>query len=202
MRTNLFTTAMAAAALTLSACGADGGTGPAPGGGGLSAAEAAQLNQAILGVSAGVRENGTPPVGERSGSMGYGFNDTAPCQPGGNVGVQGDMDIAWNSGAGTSSISTDFAVKHNACAYRMENGDVVTLTGDPDIDVSLDVATGPSGLASFTIRETGAFNWSRDDGYSGRCSLDVTAQLKPGTRSVTLSGSFCGIPVTGTFPVA
>ncbi|HEX6039891.1 hypothetical protein [Longimicrobium sp.] len=193
-------TVLAASAMAASACSGDGATGPEPGGGAtLSAAEVTQLNQAILAASVSARESGTPPVGAATGAMGYTFTQTAPCPAGGNVDLDGDMNIAWNTTARTASLSTDFAVKHGACGHRMDNGSVVTLTGDPDIDVSLDLSTGPGGLSSLSVRETGAFNWSRDDGNGGRCSMDVTATLNASTRVVSISGTFCGVPVTGRF---
>jgi hypothetical protein len=204
MRNHLLITAFAGAALALSAC-SDGGTGPGPAGDGqLTAAEAAQLNQAILGMSAGIRNRpgisrSTEPTGQSTGSLNFTFDETAPCQPGGSVGLAGGMSVAWDDAARTGTISTDFAVEHDACAHRMDDGGVITLTGDPDIDVSMDVSTGPNGLTSFVIRETGAFTWSRDASNNGRCSLDVTAQLNPASGAVTLSGSFCGAPVSGTF---
>ncbi|HYW10902.1 MAG TPA: hypothetical protein VE871_03070 [Longimicrobium sp.] len=204
MRKHLLITAFAGAALALSAC-SDDGTGPGPAGDGvLTAAEAAQLNQAILGMSAGVRSRSatsrsTEPTGQSTGSLNFTFDETASCQPGGSVGVAGGMSIGWDDAARTSTLSTDFAVEHDACAHRLDNGQVITLTGDPDIDVSMDVTTGPGGLTSFVIRETGAFTWSKDAANNGRCSLDVTAQLNPATGAVTLSGSFCGTPVSGTF---
>jgi hypothetical protein len=205
MRKNLLTTAIAGAALALSACSGDGGTGPGPdGNGSLTAAEAAQLNQAILGLSAGVRNRqtaslSTAPTGQSAGTLNFTFDETAPCQPGGNVGVAGSMSLGWDDVAQTGSISTDFAVEHNACGHLLDNGDVITLTGDPDIDVTMDLTTGPDGLTSFVIRETGAFDWSKDAANNGSCSLDVTAQLNPATGVVTLSGSFCGTAVSGTF---
>jgi hypothetical protein len=204
MRKNLLTTAIAGAALALSACSSDG-TGPGPAGdGSLTAAEAAQLNQAILGLSAGVRSRqaasrSAAPTGQSTGTLNFTFDETAPCQPGGSVGVAGGMSIGWDDAARTGSISTDFAVEHDGCGHRLDNADVITLTGDPDIDVTLDLTTGPDGLTSFVIRETGAFTWSRNAGNNGRCTLDVTAQLNPATGAVALSGSFCGTAVSGTF---
>lgn len=204
MRKHRLTTAFAAAALALSAC-SDGGTGPGSAGDGtLTATEAAQLNQAILGMSAGVRtrsaaSRSTEPMGQSTGTLNFTFNETAPCQPGGSVGLDGGIRIGWDDAARTSTVSTDFSVRHDACAHRLDDGQVITLTGDPDIDVSMDVTTGPGGLTSFVIHETGAFTWAKDAGNNGRCSLDVTAQLNAATGVVALSGSFCGMPVGGTF---
>lgn len=203
MRKNLLTTAIAA--LALAACSGDGGTGPGTGDGTLSATELAQLNQAILGISAGVRSQqsaanrSTAPTGQSTGSLNFTFDESAPCQPGGSVGVAGSMSIGWDDVAQTGNLSTDFAVEHNACGHRLDNGDIITLTGDPDIEVTMDATSGPNGLTSFVIRETGAFTWSKDAGNNGRCTLDVTAQLNPATGAVNLSGSFCGTAVSGTF---
>lgn len=205
MRKSVLTTALAAATLALSACSGDG-TGPGGGGEGLTAAELAQLNQAILGVSAGVRSHGmgaslgtAPGEAQGSGSLTFDFNDTAPCQPAGDVGVAGTLGISWNDAAQTSGLSADFSVAHDGCAVRLDNGDVVTLTGDPDIDVLMDAAAGPSGLTALRITERGAFTWARDAGNHGRCTVDVVAELNPATGQVALSGTFCGMNVTGTF---
>jgi hypothetical protein len=203
MRTTLLTAALAAAALALSACAGDG-TGPA-GGDTLSASEIAELNQVILGVSAGVRaqqsagRRTTLPAGERSGSLNFTFDQTAPCGAGGRVTVAGGMGLLWDDQAQTSGMSADFGVEHDACAHRLRSGEVVTVTGDPDIDVTLDATTGPGGLTSLVITESGTFSWSKGTSASGTCSLDVVAQMNPATGQVLLSGSFCGVGVGGTF---
>ena len=201
MRRPILPTAIAGAALALAACSGDG-TGPA-GGGTLSAAELAQLNQAILGVSAALRDGqgaslSTGPTAQNTGSLELTVDRTLPCQSGGSVAVAGGMRLAWDQAAGTGSVSSEFAVTHAACAHRLENGETITLTGDPDIDVTLEATSGPGGPTSLLIRETGAFTWAKGSAASGRCTLDVTAQLDPATGAVALSGSFCGFPVTGT----
>lgn len=204
MRKSVLTAAFAAAALALSACSGDG-TGPGSAGEGLSDAELAQLNEAILDVSAGVRStrgaNFSTQPGEAldSGSLTFDFNDTAPCQPRGDVGVAGTIGLAWDDQAGTGALSADFTVAHDGCAVRLDNGQVVTLTGDPDIDVMMDAATGPDGLTALRITERGAFRWAKDADNHGRCTVDVVAELNPATGQVALSGTFCGLNVTGTF---
>lgn len=200
MHPRLFSAALAAAVLGLSACSGDG-TGPG-GDATLAAHEIAQLNQAILGVSAGVRtrdgaSRSTAPSALGTGDVTFRFADTRPCEAGGRVGVDGTMDIAWDDAAGTGELFAAFAVEHAACGHRLEGGDVITVTGDPDIDVTLSAETGPDGIQSVIIRETGAFAWSRD-GASGRCTVDVTASLDPVTAVATVQGSFCGVDVSGT----
>jgi hypothetical protein len=205
MRKSALITAFAAAMLALPACSGDG-TGPGGAGESLSASEMAQLNHAILGISAGVRTQarganfGAQP-GEAlgTGSLTFDFDDAAPCQPRGDVGVAGTIGISWNDAARTSGFSADFSVAHDGCAVRLDDGQVITLSGDPDIDVMMDAATGPNGLTALRITQQGAFTWARDDNGSGRCTLDVVAELNPNTGQVMLAGDFCGMNVTGTF---
>lgn len=203
MRKSVLT--LAAAVLALSACAGDG-TGPAGAGDSLSASELTQLNHAILGISAGVRSQArgaslSTQRGENlgSGSLTFDFNDTAPCQPGGDVAVAGTIGVSWNDAARTSGVSADFGVAHDRCAVRLDNGSVVTLSGDPDIDVMMDAATGPGGLTALRITERGAFTWARDAANHGRCTVDVVAELNPATGQVILSGDFCGMNVSGTY---
>lgn len=203
MRKSMLT--LAAAAMALSACAGDG-TGPAASGDGLSPAEILQLNQAILGISAGVRNQAdgasfstAPGEAQGSGSLTFDFNEVAPCQPRGDVGVAGTLGLSWNDAAQTSGLSADFSVAHDGCAVRLDNGEIVTLSGDPDIDVMMDAATGPGGLTALRIQESGAFTWSKDASNHGSCSLNVVAELDPGTGVVEVSGSFCGMDVGGTF---
>jgi hypothetical protein len=202
MSRNVLTTVIAGAALALSACAGDG-TGPG-GDGSLTQAEIAQLNQAILGVSYGVRgqqtaSRATSPTGESDGSLNFTFDETAPCQPTGSVGLAGSIGMVWNDAAQTGGMSADFSVAHNGCAHRLDNGDVVTLTGDPDIDVTLDLTTGPAGVTSLVITEKGAFSWARDAGNNGHCTLDVAAQLNTTTGQVHVTGTFCGVDVSGVY---
>lgn len=204
MRKSLLVTAFAAAVLALPAC--SDGTGPGGAGDSLSASELAQLNQAILGISAGVRTQARganfstePGQAQGTGSLTFDFDDAAPCTPRGDVGVAGTIGMSWNEAAQTSGFSADFSVAHDGCAVRLDNGQVITLTGDPDIDVMMDAAAGPGGLTALRITQRGAFTWARDDRNAGRCTLDVVAELNPNTGQVMLAGDFCGTNVTGTF---
>jgi hypothetical protein len=202
MRKNVLTTAAVAAVLALSACAGDG-TGPG-GDGALTAAEAIQLNRTVLNVSAAVRgqqtvSRTTSPTGESTGSLNFTFDQTVACQPGGSVGLEGSMGLVWDDVARTAGMSADFAVAHDDCGHRLDSGDVITITGNPDIDVTLDATTGPNGLTSLVITESGAFTWAKDASNSGSCSLDVAAQLNPANGQVLVSGTFCGVDVSGTY---
>ncbi|HVH11891.1 MAG TPA: hypothetical protein VM759_02510 [Longimicrobium sp.] len=202
MRKTLLT--LSVAALTLAACSSDGGTGPDGGGDAtLSAAEVAQLNQLILIASASVRGHqdtrDSAPTGQSTGTLNFTFSETEPCGFGGNIGVAGGMSVAWNDVAGTSSFSTDFAVDPNACVLQTTSGTRITLSGDPDIDVTMNAARGPDGYTTFVIHETGAFTCAKGANLHGRCTLDVRAEMNPAVGALVISGSFCGVPVSGTY---
>ncbi len=204
MRKRMLAAAALFATAALAACDAGGATGP--GNASLTAAQAASLNRALLATGASYA-SGSVPAGARgarsmdavgNGSFSFTFNTTQPCTPSGNVAVAGTLGGSVNAVARTGTVQANLAVTHQGCAVKTDDGAVFTLNGDPKIDVGLDAASGAQGLTAFTLTETGAFTWSRGDGNSGRCTVDVTAGLVAGTQNVKLSGSFCGFPVDGT----
>lgn len=202
MRTTLLTTAAAVAVLALSACG-DGGTGPV-GDDTLSRAEAIQLSQAMLAMTSGVGSEGAASrsvsaMEQSSGTFTFDFDETAPCQPSGSVDITGTMSVGWDEAAGTSALSADFSVVHDACAHRLQNGGVIKVTGDPEIQVTMDAESDENGPTSIVLSERGAFTWERGAGNSGRCSVDVVAEVEPTTGVVTVDGTFCGIDVSGVY---
>jgi hypothetical protein len=209
MRSRILTAAaVLAATFAASACdgGGDGaGTGP-NGSAALSQAELAVLNRAILGVGTGVAQTGAQSQvsasrseanSTGSGTFSFDFNTTNPCAPSGSVASVGTLGGSWNAQAQTGSLNAAVAVRHQACAVRANDGGVITLDGDPDIDVTLTATSNAGGLTGMRITETGAFNWSKGAGNSGRCTVDLTAELVPATGQVRLTGTFCGWNVTG-----
>lgn len=203
MRNPLFAAALASAALALAACG--DGTGPgAVGDDQLTASEARQLHQAVFNLSAGVRDRpgisfGRSPATASSGTFTFDFDDSVPCERGGSVELDGMISVSFDADAESNALSADVAVEHRSCGVQMDNGDVLRLSGDPDIDVTMDAASGPDALESFTITERGAFTWVRDGGFSGRCEVDVTADMDIATGEVLVDGTFCGVDVSGTY---
>jgi hypothetical protein len=193
---------LASVALAASACDGRGTTGP---GAPLTQADAASLSRAVFAVGAGFAD-GSVPAGARgnrtvlangTASFSFNFNTTQPCVPAGSVGLAGAVSGAV---AGQSAqVQVQVAVQHDGCTVQTDNGSF-KLTGDPRIDFALTAAAGASGVTAFHATETGAFTWERGSGSSGRCAVDVTADLVPGTQNVRLSGSFCGFAVDQTVP--
>lgn len=206
MRHPIFRAAvLVSAALAASAC--DGrGTGP---GVPLTQADAAALSRAVFAVGAGFA-NGSVPAGARgnrtdlangSTTFSFSFNTTQPCVPSGSVGLVGAMSGAANLAGQAAQVEVNVAVQHQGCTVQTDNGGTFKLNGDPKIDVALTATAGLAGLTALHATEKGAFTWERGSASSGRCAVDVTADLVAGTRTVRLSGTFCGFAVDQTVPV-
>lgn len=193
----------------LFAAACDGGSGPS-GSAELTAAEAAELSRAMFGMAADLASAGIPAgipgVGLESSLMDENtftvpIQETVACQPSGSTEINGTVTIGFDDIEMGLSMEADVSVRPEACAHRMENGDIIKITGDPDLDVHMTMAGSADGeLADLHVTETGAFRWTRG-GASGRCTVDITSVLNPPTQMVTVSGTFCGFPVSETFPV-
>jgi hypothetical protein len=197
-------TLLAAASLAAAACDGRGTTGP---GAPLTQADAASLSRALFAVGAGFAD-GNVPAGARgnrtvlangSTTFSFSFDHSEPCRPSGSVGLAGAVSGAVDVGQG-AQVEVNVAVKHDGCTVQTDNGGTFKLTGDPKIDVALTARADAAGLTAFHATETGAFTWERGSGSSGRCAVDVTADLVPGTQNVRLSGTFCGFAVDQTVP--
>lgn len=191
------------ASLGLSACGDRGATGP---GAPLTQAEAAALSRAVFAVGAGLAGGGVP-TGARgnrtlradgASTFSFTFDTSQPCTPSGSVGLAGALSGSAEVGGG-AQVQVNVTVRHQGCTVQTADGGTFRLNGDPGIDVALAAAAGAAGVTAFHATEQGAFTWERG-GSSGRCTVDVTAGLVAGTRTVHLTGSFCGFAVDQTVP--
>jgi hypothetical protein len=194
----------------LFAAACDGGSGPS-GSAELTAAEAAQLSRAMFDMaadfaSAGLPSGGLPGAGLKSAlteenTFTLPINETVDCMPSGSTDLDGTVTFAFDDVDGAMSIEADVSVRPEACAHVLENGDVIKITGDPDLDVQVAMAGGVGqDLTSLSVTEKGAFTWTRG-GASGRCAVDLASALNAATQMVTVTGTFCGFPVSETFPV-
>lgn len=194
--------ALIAAAVTAAAC--DGGSATAPGDTQLTQAQALSLSRAVLSVSAGLA-GGSVPSGARgarieaasgSSTFSFAFDQSAPCPAGGTVAVAGTIGGSFDAQVSAAQVQAAVAVRHQSCGVKTDDGATFTLNGDPRIDVGLNAVSGANGLTGLHLTENGAFTWSRGNS-SGRCTVDLDADLVAGTQDVRLTGSFCGFPVDG-----
>ena len=203
MRHRLFrAAAVAVAALTAAACDGRGTTTP---GAPLSQADAASLSRALYSMGAGLA--GNVPAGARgnrtvlangTSTFSFNFDTSQPCTPSGSVDVSGAISGAGDAAAQMAQVQLNVAVTHHGCTVRADNGSTFKLTGDPKIDVTLNAAANASGLTALHATEVGAFTWERGSGGSGRCAVDLTADLVANTQNVRLFGSFCGFSIDQT----
>lgn len=194
----------------LLAAACDGGSGPS-GSAELTAAEAAELSRAMFDMaadfaSAGIPGGGLPGAGLESALVGQNtftlpIDETVDCLPSGSTDLDGTVTFAFDDGEGEMSLDAEVSVRPQACAHVLKNGDVIKVTGDPDLDVHV-AMTGYPGveITSLNVTEKGAFRWTRG-GASGRCAVDLSSLLDAPTQMVTVTGTFCGFPVSETVPV-
>lgn len=204
MRNPLTRAATAAcAALALAACDGRGTTGP---GAPLTQADAASLSRALFSFGAGLATGGVPSGarGNETASangtttFSFSFDTSQPCTPSGSVAVAGAISGGADAVAHSAQVQLNVAVKHQGCTVRTDDGGTFKLTGDPKLDLTLAAATGATGVTAFHATEVGAFTWERGSGNSGRCTVDLAADLVPGTQNVHLAGSFCGFTIDQT----
>lgn len=189
--------------LAASACDG-GGSGPA-GNDQLSASEAAELTRAMFGMVSGLAGTGLPGGSFNLAPMEQNtftapINETVPCDPSGTVDVDGTVTIGFDDVTMGMWIEADISADPNACAHRLENGGIIRVSGDPDLDIHMEMAGGAEELTALEVTQTGGFTWTRG-GASGRCAVDIASALNAATQLVTVSGTFCGFPVSETFPV-
>jgi hypothetical protein len=204
-------------ATLLAACGGDS-TGPGNGGGGgpeqppaLSASEASAIGRALLSPGVGVARNGVngaspagspdpagPSAAVETGEVPFGF--TLPCQPSGSVNVTGTLGAAWDVVTQLVAVHARITLRHQSCPVQTDNG-LLTVTGDPAVDLTLTAAGNATGIKALLVTQTGAVTWRRADGTSGRCAAQVAGAAIAGTPSYHVYGTVCGVTVDFTGPL-
>jgi hypothetical protein len=191
----------------LAACGSDG-TGPGTPAT-LTAAEVNAISRTILSPGVSVARDGASGAAGsvsgdgavldiQTGSIPFGF--TVPCQPTGSTAVSGSVSAAWNPLTQVAAVHAAASLRPQACAVRSE-GTVVTLTGDPSLELTLTAAGDATGLKAVLLTESGALSWTRADGATGRCAVQVAALLVAGTPNYHVTGTVCGTRVDFTGPL-
>jgi hypothetical protein len=189
----------------LLAAGACEGGGGSTGGTDMTAAEAAELNFAMFSMVAGLGPGATGPdlrgqaweVGE---TITIPVNETVPCLSG-SIGVKGTLNVQLDNSGQQLSMQATVAGTPNPCVHRMANGDLFTITGDPSLNVQMSMAGNVNGqLSSLQVTETGGFKWT-SGASSGTCAVSLTSSLNAASQVVTVSGTFCGFPVSNSFPL-
>lgn len=195
----------AALALGLAACGDFTSSGDP-----LSESEAAELAEEIVeGGFVGFGAQGAAPMGapgETAARVTVTLNESAPCDGGGTVGVNGSMTADVNQTTGAGTFEFNYAIAPSGCQVTTSGGKTFTLTGDPNITVQGNF-NWTETHAEGSLTYDGKFKWTSSDGRSGACGVNLEAsyEFNWGTTgssgSASLSGSVCGVTVNRTVSV-
>ena len=126
------------------------------------------------------------------------FERTHPCPAGGSVTVSGTVERSIDRATQSGTLAVNAKRVENACAVKQRNGVTVTVTGQPHtlMTVTQSFNKGVPGVRTQT--QKGAFAWTRSNGRSGVCTVDLTSTFDPATRTATIKGTFCGRSVNDT----
>ncbi len=171
----------------------------------LSAAEAAELSEAMIQSSfdatgevattdaAAASVDGTLQATSIPLTSTFEFTLTRSCLVGGQVVIAGTIEREWDRESHSGSSDLSVTKTHEQCARPLRNSDVViTLQGAPNIAVEAHHAWDSghrSGLQTMDME--GAVDWATDDDREGTCEIDIAVTFDPETRTRTVSGTFC-----------
>lgn len=131
-------------------------------------------------------------------SDGSTFERTRACPMGGSVTVSGTVERAIDRASQSGTLAVNAKRVENACAVQQRNGITVTITGKPSTSLTVTQSFNKGVPGVLTQTQKGAFAWTRSNGKSGTCALDLTSTFDPATRTVTVKGAFCGRVVDET----
>lgn len=131
-------------------------------------------------------------------SDGSTFERTRACPMGGSVTVTGTVERAIDRATQSGTLAVNATRVENACAVQQRNGITVTITGKPNTSLTVTQSFNKGVPGVLTQTQKGAFSWTRSNGKSGTCTLELTSTFDPATRSVSIKGTFCGRAVDET----
>ena len=126
------------------------------------------------------------------------FTVTKQCPRGGQTTFDGSITGTGDRVTHNLTLDANATRTDTNCAFDTRDG-VLTLSGNPNLTFTghLNIVNGVlSGLQTQTHK--GSFTWSRP-GASGTCEVvDITSQYDPSTKTLTITGSFCGHAINVT----
>jgi len=128
------------------------------------------------------------------------FTRTRTCPQGGSVKLEGTITTTGDRATQSGSTSFNATRTETACVFG-RNGHTITVNGNPNTQLTSNQTwtNGTPGVRTATKK--GSFTWSRSDGKSGTCNVDVTATWTPSTHTLHVVGTLCNqtIDVTRTW---
>lgn len=196
----------AGAVLAMSACASDGSS-PTATPEGLTAAEAAaiapdwdDLGGAVVdGLTSAFSASVSSPDGPRLAvTVTNEFNRTRTCPVSGSVNVAGTSVVTHDRETHSATFALNAVRTEAACTFRAGRGTTLSITGAPNtaLTASSSIANGVPGKRTMT--QKGAFTWARSSGETGTCTVDITSEWDPATRTHKVNGTFCNRTVNVT----
>ncbi len=140
------------------------------------------------------------------------INNTAPCDGGGTVALNGSMTANVNQTGSSGTFGFNYTVAPSGCQVTTSGGKVFTINGDPNLKTQGDFTFSTSGTTESiegSLNYSGKFGWTSSDGRAGACGVDLTVNYNftfstsgaAPTGSATLSGTVCGVSVSRSVSV-
>ena len=125
------------------------------------------------------------------------FSVTKQCPRGGQTVFAGTVTGSADRIAHDLTVDADATRTDTNCAFDTRDG-VLTLSGNPNLEYKAHLNIVNAALSGLqTASHKGSFTWSRTGG-SGTCDVDITRTYDPSTKTLTITGSFCGHAVNVT----
>jgi hypothetical protein len=187
----------ALALLALAACSSDTTGATADG---LSASEAQELASSMATNTGDALSDafGSPGFDRVAGetvnrdvTVTETFTRTRNCPKGGTLTVAGTRTGTVNAATKTGTWNETGTRTDAACAHEVRSGDVVTVTGAPNVAIASSHSRTAGVPGTWTHTEKGAFDWARSDGKTGHCTVDITSTFDPAAHTYHTSGTLC-----------
>ncbi|NIQ58661.1 MAG: hypothetical protein GWN85_35930 [Gemmatimonadetes bacterium] len=208
-RACVYATTLLVALAPLAAC-SDGPTGPT--GDELTEEESAALIESFASVAAFAAPPTQPDqqasmapasMAAQAITLEFSFDEDRPCPQGGQANLNGGVNGEFDSETGEGTFNFSYSLDPDGCVVTHQpTGRIFTLTGVPDVDVTMDLTITQTSVTASGSHE-GRIAWE-SEGESGECPIDVTFDFsgEETALSGSVSGSVCGFSVERTIDIA
>lgn len=207
MHRKLFIPGAIVALVALAAC-SDSATGPGSQSASLSAADTQTLAGEFGDQDGAFLDGFSGPAFDivSAGGPSYAttattdFTRTRTCPQGGDVKLAGTQTSTTDRAAKTASFQFTATRTEEACAFN-HAGVTLTVNGNPSttLTASQSWSNGTPGVRTAT--KVGSFTWSKSNGKSGTCTINLTHTWDPAAKTLHISGQMCNqtVDITRTW---
>lgn len=139
---------------------------------------------------------GFGPIGGAA-EFGQTIDQVFACGDGGGYEKRGGLTGTMNAETGMTMVSVDFRQAYFNCDTFVD-GETLRLNGEPGVRARVSI-TAVDDIADYEFRITGGLDFETSDGRSGRCAIDLNADISVdlgvgGAPLVDIRGSACRLP--------